>query len=368
MHFGLSEEQLLLQETVRSFAAAELPASRLRQVFDAGTGHDDAVWRGLAEMGVPGLVVPEELGGAGLGVLELALVCEIAGGACLPGSILEHALASLAILRAGSEAQQQRWLPKLAAGEVLATVALGEQHAEVGDVWRPEQWSTRLAGGKLAGTKRWVPHAGRADLVVVGLEGGALATLERSGDATAGVRAEAQQGIDRTRPIHELVLDGAEAEVLPGSQDGDVARALLDAGLVGLAADAFGAASRLIQLSVDYATERRQFGFPIAQFQAVKHQIARMGTSVEPTRALFWYAAHALDEGMADGPRHAAMAKAQITDRAMDVARDAVEVHGGLGFTWECDVQMWFKRAMYDRSWLGTPEVHRERMAVMAGW
>jgi len=368
LHFGLSEDQELLQETVRGFAEAEFPAQRLREVFDAGAGHDDAVWQGFAEMGIAGLAVPEAYGGAGLGVLELALVCEIAGGACLPGAILEHALASLAIARAGSEAQRERWLPKLAAGETVATVAFGEQHEKVGDVWRPEQWSLRESSGKLTGTKSWVPHLGRADLVVVGVEGGALAVLEQSGGSTPGARTETQEGIDRNRPIHRFVLDSVEAEVLPGSRDPDVAHGVIDAGLAGLAADAFGSATRLIRMCVDYTTERKQFGFPIAQFQAVKHQIARMGTAIEPTRALFWYAAHALEEGNGDGPRHAAMAKAEITDRALDIARDAVELHGGLGFTWECDVQMWFKRAMYDRSFLGTPEMQRERMAAMAGW
>lgn len=365
MHFGLSEEQELLQETLRSFAAAEFPPQRLREVFDRGAGQDEAVWRGLSEMGVTGLVVPEEYGGAGLGVLELALVCEIAGGACLPGAILEHGLASLAIARGGSEAQRERWLPELASGERIATVALGEQREQQADAWLPEQWSVRESGGKLSGEKSWVPHLEAAGLVVVGLAGGGLAVLEQADGPSP---AEAQEGIDRSRPIHRLVLDGAEAEVLPGSRDRSLAQGVFDAGLVGLAADAFGAASQLIRLCVDYAQERKQFGFPIAQFQAVKHQIARMGTSIEPTRALFWYAGHALEEGMPDGPRHAAMAKAQITDCALDVARDAVELHGGIGFTWECDVQMWFKRAMYDRSALGTPEAQRERMASMAGW
>ena len=368
MHFGLSEEQELLQATVRGFAEAEFPPQRLREVFDGGAGHDDAVWQGLAEMGIAGLVVPEPFGGAGLGVLELALVCEIAGSACLPGAILEHALASLAIVRAGSEAQRKRWLPKLAAGETVGSVAFGEQREGIGDVWSPETWSVQESGGKLTGTKSWVPHLDRADLVIVGLEGGALAVLEQADGSIPGARSEAQEGIDRSRPIHRFVLDGVEAEVLPGSRDSDIAHGVLDAGLAGLAADAFGAATRLIQMCVDYAKERKQFGFPIAQFQAVKHQIARMGTAIEPTRALFWYAAHALEEGTADAPRHAAMVKAQITDRALDVARDAVELHGGLGFTWECDVQMWFKRAMYDRSFLGTPELQRERMAAMAGW
>jgi alkylation response protein AidB-like acyl-CoA dehydrogenase len=143
---------------------------------------------------------------------------------------------------------------------------------------------------------------------------------------------------------------------------------VLDAGLAALAADSHGAATQLIALCADYAKDRKQFGLPIGRFQAVKHQIARLGTDIEPTRALFWYAAHALDCQLPDASRSAAMAKAHVTDRAMHAAREAVELHGGLGFTWECDVQLLFKRAMFNRAFLGTPETQRERCAALAGW
>jgi alkylation response protein AidB-like acyl-CoA dehydrogenase len=135
-----------------------------------------------------------------------------------------------------------------------------------------------------------------------------------------------------------------------------------------LAADAFGAASKLIDLDVAYALEREQFGLPIAQFQAVKHTIAQLGTDIEPTRALWWYAAHALDHLPEEAPHAASVAKAHITDRAMNAARESVELHGGYGFTWECEVQMWFKRIMLDRAQNGTPDQHRERTATLGGY
>ena len=360
MHFGLSEEQQLLQETLRGFAEAECPPTRLREIFDAGSGHDDTVWKGLAEMGLAGLVVPEAQGGAGLGLLELALVAEVAGFAGLPGALLEHSLAALAIDACGDDDQRARYLPALASGQQLATVALCH-----GDTWAPEHWTLEPAAGRLSGALPYVPHAGNAGLLVVGLAGGRFAVLEPR--EAAGITREDLGGIDRTRPIARLVLEDTPVDVLARS-DVSAARRIVDAGAAALAADAFGAASRLIALVVAYAQDRKQFGQPIAQFQAVKHQIARMGTEIEPTRALVWYAAHALDEGLADASRHASMAKAHVTDKAVEAARAAVELHGGLGFTWECDVQMWFKRAMYDRSFLGTPEEHRERMAALAGW
>ena len=209
-----------------------------------------------------------------------------------------------------------------------------------------------------------MPHVSQAGLVVVGIAGGGLAVVETA--TAGGVQFQDQGGIDRGRPIGRLCFEATPCERLPGGPGS--ARLVVDAGLAMLAADSHGAATRLVELSAAYAKDRKQFGFPIAQFQAVKHQIARIGTDIEPTRALFWYAAHALDRKLADASRAASMAKAHVTDRAMAAAREAVELHGGLGFTWDCDVQIWFKRAMFNRAFLGTPEAHRERCAVLAGW
>ena len=141
-----------------------------------------------------------------------------------------------------------------------------------------------------------------------------------------------------------------------------------DVALVLLAADAFGGASRCVDMCVEYAKTREQFGVTIGHFQGLKHQLANMAVEVEPSRALYWYAAYAYDHEPDESERSAALAKAHVTDRFMQVARDSVEAHGGIGFTWECDVQIWFKRAMFDRAFLGAPSVHRERAAVLAGW
>jgi alkylation response protein AidB-like acyl-CoA dehydrogenase len=143
---------------------------------------------------------------------------------------------------------------------------------------------------------------------------------------------------------------------------------VLDAGLVLLAADAFGAAWRMIELTRDYVGARRQFGQPLAQFQAVKHQLANLVTDTEPCRGLVWFAAHAFDHRPEEARKAAAIAKAHVTDVAMDVARAAFELHGGIGFTWECDLQFWFKRALFDRQFLGGADVHHGRNAALAGW
>ncbi len=358
MNFDLSEEQEMLQETVRQFLENECPPTTLREIFDGDTGFEPSLWKGLVEMGVAGLHLPEEHGGAGLEILDLAVVAEVLGYMAAPGPFLGHALAGLALAEGGSEEQKKKWLPRLATGDALGTVAIGE--ADGG--WLPHQWS--VAGGEaLTGTKKNVLFGEHADLVVVGTAGGGLSLVERD---APGLEWKPTEGADRTRRLCELTLSKTPAEALP--QGETAAARLRDVALVLLAADAFGGSSRLVEMSVEYAKTREQFGVTIGHFQALKHQLANMAVEVEPSRGLYWYAAHALDHVQDEAERTAAVAKAHITDRYMQIARDAVEAHGGIGFTWECDVQIWFKRAMFDRAFLGNPAMHRERAAQMAGW
>ncbi len=359
MNFDLSEEQLLLHDTLTQFALNECPPNRLRELFEGAEGHDPALWRGLAELGVAGLVVPEAQGGAGLDCLDLAVAAEALGGAALPGPFFGHSLACLALVLGGSDAQQRSWLPRLASGDAIGSVAFGE----AGGLWQPEEWRTEVARGALSGAKTAVPWARIADLLVVGTAGGGLALVE---PRSSGVKIEDMGGVDRTRRIDSVTFENAACDPLPGA--GQAAPRLRDAGLVLLAADAWAAGHWLMSTAVEYAKTRQQFGVTIGHFQALKHQLVAMAVEIEPARALYWYAAHAFDHLPAEAPRLAALAKAHITDRALQIARETVEAHGGIGFTWECDVQIWFKRCMFDRAFLGTPRVHRERAAQLAGW
>lgn len=328
----------------------------MRKIFDGEPQGSAGLWKGLVEMGVAGLVVPEEHGGAGLELLELALVSEALGRGAVPVPFLGHALACLAVTHAGSPAQQKKWLPRLATGDLRGSVALGEAEG----AWLPTDWTATLAGGKLNGQKALVPEAEGAGLFVVGVAGGGLALVE----AAPQLKIAPAATLDRGRPLASIAFERAEAEPL----DGAFASRLIDAGSVLLAADAFGAAHQLIRDTAAYVMTRQQFGQPLAQFQAMKHQLANMALDIDPARGLWWYAAHAFDHAQEAAPRAAALAKAHITDRAQQVARDAVEAHGGIGFTWESDVQIWFKRVMFDRLWLGAPELHRERFAGIEGW
>lgn len=360
MDFALSEEQQLLQQTIARFLADENDANQLRARFDAKEQFDAGFWRGMAELGLGGLLIPEAQGGAGLEMIDAACAAEQLGRGAAPGPFLGHTLAGLAITLGGSDAQRAEWLPKLAAGEALGGAAFAEQ----GGRWLPEEWRLGEGGGgeKLSGEKLYVPYAEQADVIVVGLKGGGLALVQKG----AGLSASPYAGVDRTRRLYTLKLENAAAQPLP--QGAEAAARVRDAALVLLAADAFGGASRVVEMAVEYAKTREQFGVAIGHFQALKHQLANMALDVEPARALYWYAAHAFDHAPEQAERTAALAKAHLCERYMQAARDATEAHGGIGYTWECDVQIWFKRAMFDRAWLGAPARHRERAAQLAGW
>lgn len=359
MDFDLSDEQRLLQETVAQFIDNECPPARLRELFDDEVGYDPVLWKGLAELGLAGIHLPGEYGGSELEILDLAVVAETLGSLAAPVPYLSHSLASLAIALAGSEDQKGRWLPGLAGGETLATVALAEEEGG----WLPEAWTIE-PGATITGTKETVEFGEHADLFVVGLAGGRFGVVDRN---AAGVEIQRVEGADRTRRIARVSFDATPIELLEEG-GAEAAARVRDVGLVLVSADAFGGATKLVDMSVEYAKNREQFGVTIGHFQALKHQLANMAVEIEPTRALYWYAAHALDHVPEESERSAAIAKSHITERFQQVARDATEAHGGIGFTWEGDTQILFKRAMFDRVFLGTPRVHQDRAADLAGW
>ena len=356
MNFLLSGEQLAFVDSLQSLLAKQCDSVQLHQFFDADAGYAEPLWKQLCEMGIPALMVPEAHGGLGLKLIDLAIVVEALASAAAPVPLLGHSLATLAIVLAGSPEQQARWLPRLASGEVLGTVAFCEGQER----WLRTEW--RMPGGKnLSGRKILVPNLLEADLIVVGTADG-LALV----DNKAALTIDRRDGADRTRRVDDVEFDGAPADMLPG--DGGAIDRLLDAAAVLLAADAFGSAEKLTRMAVDYAGFREQYGQPIGAFQGLKHQLANMALAVEPGRGLYWFAAHAWDDVPEKASHAAAQAKAHLTDTFLQAARDSVEVFGGIGFTWEHDAHIYLKRAMFDWAWLGQPERHRLRAAALAGW
>jgi alkylation response protein AidB-like acyl-CoA dehydrogenase len=362
MDFGLSEDQVLLKDTIRRWCDAECPTTRVRAVMESETGHDPVLWQGLAELGVPGLAIPVEHGGAGLELLDLALAAEELGRACLPGPFLACALAATALLHADDTGAAARWLPRIAAGSVVATVAICEGLGE----WDADVLRTRAEGGALRGEKALVPAADVADVILVAARderGPGVWLVERG---APGVTVTPARGTDMTRRVAAVTFAGTSAAKIASGRDAlDRAR---DAGLVLLAADAYGGARRCLDMTVEYSLTREQFGQPIAGFQAVKHQLADLVMELEPSLSLWWYAAHAFDNMRDQAARHAAVAKAHLTDLYDRATRVATELHGGIGFTWEFDLHLWFRRAIFDRAFLGDAALHRRRAADLAGW
>ena len=333
MNFALSPEQCLLEETVRSYLLAEHPVART--LARAEQPDDDLrdVWDGLSSLGLGGVFVPEEFGGIGLGVLDQAVAAQALGYGAAPGPFLGHWLASLAIVRAGSPEQRERWLPQLSSGKARAAL-----------VW--DDAVTPVLGARYAD-------------VFVRRRGDKLEMVE----AGPSVAVRRLAGIDLTRPIDEVTFADGNAQPLPGA-DAEVVASLRTVGHVLVAADAFGGALRCLELTVEYAKVRRQWGQPIGRFQAVKHQLADLALLVEPGRGLYWYAAHAVDVGLPDADNAGALAKSHITDCYLRAARAAVELHGGFGYTWDCDVHVYLKRALLDRQYLGDPESLRQEIAA----
>ena len=356
MRFHPSEEQVAIQDTLRGALADSLPAERLHALVDGEADFDRASWDALMQLGLGGLATPEAYGGSGLGLLDLAMAIEVLGQGAAAGPVLQHVLTALAIQASSGALAKSAWLEKLASGEVVATVAFG------GD-WLPDTWIVSAEGEAVSGQVRFVPGARAADLFLVGIAGGGLALVEKSG----AVSVTPVNSSDRSRRVSTVTFDQAPATLLLPSGDASVLR-VFDAALVLSAADALGGAQYCLELSVAYAKERQQFGQPIGRFQALKHQLATMALEVEPARALLWYAAYAWDTQASDASRAAAMAKAHIADRFVSVARAAVAAHGGIGYTWEYGLNIWFRRALFDRAYLGSPALHRARAADVAGW
>ena len=354
MRFALSEDQKMLADSVANALADLSPLERVRRFADAGEDTAPDLWAGLAELGVPGILIPEEHGGLGLGLLEAALAAEALGAAVAPTPFLGSAvLAPLALTLAGSDAQKAKWLPKLAAGEITAGAAIAEAVAGGRDGAGVE-----ARAGKLTGKALFVLDGMAADLLVVADAKGGLHLAE------APPAAQRMDSIDATRRLAEVAFKDTLAQPLASNQ---ALERLRDAAWVILAAETLGAAQTMLDKAVAYAKERRQFGRVIGSFQAVKHLCAEMAAEIEPARALVWYAAYAFDHAPEEATVMAAHAKAHLSEIGRFVARTATEVHGGIGMTDLLGLHYWFKRIGQNRQLLGGPEKVREYAARAQG-
>ena len=375
MDFGLSEEEELLQRTAAELLDRECPTSFVRTVAGDEEGFPRMLYTQMAQLGWTGLVIPEAYGGSGLPLLYLALVMEELGRAVTPGPFFSSAvLATQALLHGGTAKQKRAWLPRLASGDAVATVAFLEESDRL-DAAGITTRARKVAGGyRLSGTKMFVTDAHVAEVLITacrtggkGVDGVTLFLVPRE---TPGVVIRPLLSIDQTRRPMEVRFEDVDvpAAAVLGSQGKGwkTLAKVLDAAAIALAADSLGGAQKALDMSVEYAKVREQFGRPIGSFQAVKHMAAEMISEIEPARSLVWYAAYAYDALPREASRAAAMAKAHLSDVYSRTTNRAVQIHGGIGFTWEHDMHFWFKRAKWNEFAFGDATYHRERLARLA--
>jgi alkylation response protein AidB-like acyl-CoA dehydrogenase len=370
MRFAFTEEQQEFRSVVRRFLEDNSPATAVRRQMETEAGFDAQVWQALSrDLGLTAVHIPEAYGGQGFGVGELAIAVEEMGRALLCAPYFASAvLAATAILKAGTEEQKRALLPGIAAGSTIAALAFTEANGrwDAGGVAA----TATPAGGKyrLDGEKSFVLDGHTADLVVVlarrpgssGADGLSLFTVR--GEA-AGLKRRRLETMDATRKLARLAFSGVEAELLgnEGAGHGPM-QSTLDVAAICLANEMVGGAERLREQAVEFAGLRYQFGRPIASFQSLKHKAADMLLEVELAKSAAYYAAAAADEGDEEVPALASLAKAAASEAYMQTAIHAVQIHGGIGFTWDNDTHLWFKRAKSSEVFLGTPAWHRERL------
>jgi alkylation response protein AidB-like acyl-CoA dehydrogenase len=361
MQFGLTETQQTLKNTVRKFLAAECPLAEVRKQMETETAFDAALWRKIAEQGWTGIIFPEEYGGFGMGMVEMAATLEEMGRALLPGPFSSTVLLSGSLLEAaGNDSQKQKYLGAICRGDANATVALLEDSAW----WSPDAVQMKAAGLTLNGRKLFVPDAAVADfIIVVARMDGDLALFVVPSNAR-GLRITNLPAMDATRRLYEVTFDSVPAELLA---QGSQARAALDRALdiatVGLVAEMTGGMQRLLEITVEYAKTRKQFGRAIGEFQAVQHQCADMLVYTESSRSAAYYAAYAIQEGIPEARLAVSVAKAYASDAYREVGNRAIQVHGGMGFTWENDAHLFYRRAKASELAYGDAAFHRERIA-----
>ena len=374
IQFAFTDEQEQFRSAIRRFLSDRSPTTEVRRLMGTAEGYDPAVWRQLSEeLALPGIHIPEQYGGAGFGMVELCIVTEELGRALLCSPYFSTAvLAANAVLNAGTEAQKSALLPDIANGARLATLAVTEPDGN----WDP--MSIKVAaipdvdGYRIGGVKSYVVDGHVVDLLIVaarapkaaGRERLALFTLDAN---AAGVERRLLESTDPTRKIARIDFHGAHANLLGELDDGakSILRTL-DQAAIALANEMMGGAQALLESAVNYAKLRVQFGRTIGSFQAIKHKLADMLLDVELAKSAAYYAAQAAAVDDPEWPALASLAKAAASETYLHTAAECIQIHGGIGFTWDNDTHLWFKRAKSSEVFLGQPSYHRE--LLMQRW
>jgi len=369
--FGFNEEQEMLRQSARSLLEKECPSAAVRKMMEDERGFDPALWKKMAELGWLGLVIPEEYGGGGLSYVDLVLIMEEMGRVVLPSPFIWTVMFAEAIKRAGNDKQKASLLPKIASGELIATVA----YLEPSGVWSPDGIAMTArregAGYVLGGTKLFVNDGHIADCLLVAARTGEAGnhgiTLFALETKHSGIEVKRLTTMDQTRKLTEVeftaVKVGAPDVVGEEGNGWSTLSEVIDRGKVMLAGEMMGGAQKVLEMTVDYAKVRVQFGRPIGSFQAVQHKCANMMIDVEGTKSAAYYASWAVSNDVAEAPLAAALAKAAASDAFRRVSAEGIQLHGGIGFTWDHDMHLYFKRAKSSEFTFGDANWNRELVA-----
>jgi alkylation response protein AidB-like acyl-CoA dehydrogenase len=360
MNFDFSDDLKQLREQARKFLRERCPSAAVRRILEGPEPYDKALWKEIAAMGWTGAAIPEEYGGAGLGHLGLCVLAEELGSALAPVPFSSSVyLASEAIIAGGSEAQKKAWLPKLASGEVIGTLALAEGPGKA-DV---RKLRTTFRSGALSGEKLPVPDGDVADVAIVAAQGERGVVLAIADLRASGVTREAVETIDPSRSHARIGFDNTPAEALGAPGDGErLLRRVQDRAAVLFAFEQVGGAQRSLEMARDYALQRYAFGRPIGSFQAIKHKLADVYVATELARSNAYFGAWALARDAPELPEAAAAARISASEAYFLAAKENIQVHGGMGFTWEFDCHLHYRRAKLLALALGSTRLWKDRL------
>ncbi len=370
MNFAFSEEQEELRRTVRAFLDQKSPEAEVRRLMDTEQGYDEAVWRQMGEqMGLQGLIVPEEFGGSGYSYVELIVVLEEMGRSLLCAPYFSTvALAANALIHSGDDQAKKELLPGIASGETIATLAFTEPSGKWDEAGITTPATKSGDGWTISGTKMFVLDGHTADLIIVAARTGAGVSLFAVEGGASGLTRTALSTMDQTRKQAKLEFSNTPARLIGADGAGwNVLSTVLDLAAVALAAEQVGGAQRCLDMAVEYAKVRVQFGRPIGSFQAIKHKCADMLLEVESAKSAAYYAGWCAAEMNEELPSVASLAKAYCSEAYFHAAAENIQIHGGIGFTWEHPAHLYFKRAKSSELLFGDPTYHRELLAQRIG-
>ena len=370
MNFAFTEEQEELRKTVRAFLEAKSPESAVREQMDTESGFDPAVWSQMGEqMGLQGLHIPEEFGGSGYSFVELGIVLEEMGRALLCAPFFSSVvLAANTLLQSGDDAAKKTYLPGIASGDTKATLAFTEPSGKWDEAGITMEAEGSGDGYTLSGTKMFVLDGHTADLIIVAARTGNGVSLFAVDSSASGLTRTALSTMDQTRKQAKLEFDNTPATLIGNDGDGwKVLSTVLDLAAIGLAAEQVGGAQKVLEMAVEYAKVRVQFGRPIGSFQAIKHKCADMLLEVESAKSAAYYGMWCAAEMNDELPSVASLAKAYCSEAYFHATAENIQIHGGIGFTWEHPAHLYFKRAKSSELLFGDPTYHRELLAQRIG-